>query len=139
MEDGTGEGALWVEHLDEATCWQLLSAEATGRIGVLVDSAPEIYVVNHVVDEGTIVFRTDAGSKLHGLLKTPAVCYQVDGVDAARLTGWSVLVKGRATELAGGDLELAHRLDLRFWGVGDKTHYVRIVPAEVTGRRIHRG
>jgi hypothetical protein len=127
----------WLEHLNPADCWQLLAATPVGRIGVLNDSAPEIYPVNHVVDHHTIVFRTDPGSKLRGLLRSPSVCYQVDGIDPADATGWSVLVKGRATELHGLDeLGTVAALPLRYWTLGDKAHWIRIVPDVVTGRRI---
>jgi nitroimidazol reductase NimA-like FMN-containing flavoprotein (pyridoxamine 5'-phosphate oxidase superfamily) len=131
------DGRTWLEHLNPVDCWKRLAATPVGRIGVLNDSAPEIYPVNHVVDRGTIVFRTDPGSKLRGLLRSPAVCYQADGVDPVDGTGWSVLVKGRAVELHDPDeLRAAAALPLRLWSVGDKAHWIRIVPDELTGRRI---
>lgn len=131
------DGRTWLEHLSPDECWDLLAASPVGRIGVLNDSAPEIYPLNHVVDRQTIVFRTDPGSKLRGLLRSPAVCYQVDGIDATDATGWSVLVKGRATELRRGDeIRTAAALPLHYWTLGDKAHWVRIVPDQVTGRRI---
>jgi nitroimidazol reductase NimA-like FMN-containing flavoprotein (pyridoxamine 5'-phosphate oxidase superfamily) len=106
-------------------------------VGVLNDSAPEIYPVNHVVDHRSVVFRTDPGSKLRGLLRSPAVCFEVDAVDAARATGWSVLVKGRAVEVHDpSELGRLDDLHLRYWAVGEKRHWVRIVADEVTGRRL---
>jgi hypothetical protein len=136
---GTDDRHIWVEHLGVDECWRLLAAAPVGRVGVIVDSGPEIYPVNHAVDGRAIVFRTDAGSKLAGIERTPAVCYQVDGVDTAAETGWSVLVKGRATELVDTeDLRRAAALRLRLWSIGVKEHWVRIDPAEVTGRRIWR-
>lgn len=93
---GVIDGRTWLEHISPTSCWSLLASTPVGRIGVINDSAPEIYPVNHVVDRDTIVFRTDPGSKLRGLLRSPAVCYQVDGIDPADATGWSVLLKGRA-------------------------------------------
>jgi uncharacterized protein len=134
---GEIDGRTWVEHLNPTDCWSLLAAAPVGRIGVLNDSAPEIYPVNHVVDRGTIVFRTDPGSKLRGLLRSPAVCYQVDGIDPADATGWSVLVKGRATELHDpDDLRRVADLPLHYWTLGDKAHWIRIVADQITGRRI---
>jgi hypothetical protein len=131
------DGRTWLEHLNPAECWQLLASTPVGRIGVLNDSAPEIYPVNHLVDHQTIVFRTDPGSKLRGLLRIPAVCYQIDGIDPADATGWSVLVKGRAVELHDADeLRAVAELPLRYWTLGDKNHWIRVVPDEVTGRRI---
>jgi nitroimidazol reductase NimA-like FMN-containing flavoprotein (pyridoxamine 5'-phosphate oxidase superfamily) len=106
---------------------------------VVVDTAPEVYPVNHRVDGDSIVFRTDPGGKLHALHRTPSVCFQIDGFHPDTHDGWSVLVKGRATEIVGADaLRRAEAQPLEYWGLGPKGHWVRIVPAEVTGRRIHR-
>lgn len=91
---GVVDGRTWLERVSPAMCWELLASTPVGRIGVLNDSAPEIYPVNHVVDDQSIVFRTDPGSKLRGLGRSPAVCYEVDGIDVDNTTGWSVLVKG---------------------------------------------
>lgn len=133
------DGTSWLEHLTPDECWQLLAAMPVGRIGVLNDSAPEIYPVNHLVDRGTIVFRTDPGTKLRGLLRSPAVCYEADGIDPQAASGWSVLIKGRAEELTDADdLDRVAHLPLRYWSLGDKAHWIRIVPDDVTGRRIGR-
>jgi nitroimidazol reductase NimA-like FMN-containing flavoprotein (pyridoxamine 5'-phosphate oxidase superfamily) len=126
-----------VEYLSEEECWGLLAGEPVGRLGVIFESGPEIYPLNHVIDGHSIVFRTDPGSKLAGLTKTPAVCYQVDGLDPAGHTGWSVLVKGRAEEFRPPD-DQAEELQPDFWTVGPKAHWVRILPNEITGRRIWR-
>jgi hypothetical protein len=134
------DGRTWLEHLGPEECWRLLGSLPVGRIGVLVDSAPEIYPVNHVVDSGTIVFRSDPGSKLAGLAKAPAVCFQVDGIDLHQRVGWSVLVKGRAEQVRQlHDADERRRIDelpLDYWAPGPKWHRIRVVPADVTGRRI---
>ena len=131
------DGRTWMEHLPAQECWALLAEAPVGRVGVLVDSAPEIYPVNYAVDGESVVFRTDPGTKLRALDRSPSVCFEADDVDAEDRTGWSVLIKGRATELSSAaDLVTAGELPLRFWGSGDKSHWVRIVPAEITGRRI---
>ena len=133
------DGRTWLEHLSQAECWERLCGAQVGRIGVLVDSAPEIYPVNFVVDDHTIVFRTDPGSELHGLDRSPSVCFEADGIDREHRSGWSVLVKGRAAEVVTAEEQRAvAALPLEFWGVGPKDHWIRIRPTEVTGRRIHR-
>ena len=133
------DGRTWVEHLSSTECWRLLSISAVGRVGVLVDSAPEIYPVNHAVDGSTIVFRTDPGSKLRGLDRSPSVCFEVDAIDVNERTGWSVMVKGRAVVVTdAAELRRVAELPLRFWALGEKEHWVRIDPIEVTGRRIFR-
>lgn len=135
----TIEGRTQLERLGTAECWQLLTQTPVGRIGVVIGGAPEIYPVNHVVDGDTLVLRTDPGTKLAGLAMHPAVCYQIDGIDTDRRTGWSVLVKGRATELHSVDeRRRAMSLPLDYWTAGTKPHWIRIQPSEVTGRRIWR-
>jgi nitroimidazol reductase NimA-like FMN-containing flavoprotein (pyridoxamine 5'-phosphate oxidase superfamily) len=134
------EGRTWLEHLRPEECWRLLRATPVGRIGVLVDSAPEIYPVNHVVDGESIVFRTATGSKLRGLDRSPSVCFQVDGIDPGSHTGWSVLVKGRATIVRGADeIRRVADLPLDYWTEGAKPDWIRITPHQVTGRRIWHG
>ena len=131
------DGRTWLEHIDARGCWELVESAPVGRVGVLNDSAPEIYPVNHAVDRQTIVFRTDPGTKLRGLVRSPAVCFEVDGVDPDDATGWSVLVKGRAEQIRDpGELRAVDRLPLRPWSLGDKALWIRIMPTEITGRRI---
>ena len=52
------DGRTWMEHLS-LKVRDLLASTPVGRIGV--DSAPEVYPVNHRVDGETILFRTDPG------------------------------------------------------------------------------
>jgi len=136
---GTIDGRTWMEIMSQAECWKLLDEAPVGRLGVLVDSAPQIYPVNHMVDNRTIVFRTDPGTKLAGLAKSPSVCFEIDSIDPDGHRGWSVLVKGRATELLDpGERHHAADRHLQYWTVGPKPHWIRIEPREVTGRRIYR-
>jgi nitroimidazol reductase NimA-like FMN-containing flavoprotein (pyridoxamine 5'-phosphate oxidase superfamily) len=133
------DARTWVEHLSQHECWNLLSRAGVGRIGVLVDSAPEIYPLNFVVDDHTIVFRTEAGNKLRGLDRSPTVCFEADGFDLTMRQGWSVLVKGRAEDVVDSSrLHELRKLPLEYWAIGDKPHWIRITPMEVTGRRIDR-
>jgi nitroimidazol reductase NimA-like FMN-containing flavoprotein (pyridoxamine 5'-phosphate oxidase superfamily) len=129
-----------IEHLSDEECWGLLADAPVGRVGVIVDDAPEIYPVNHLVYDGTIVFRSDPGTKLAGLARHPVVCFQVDGFDPQQRIGWSVLVKGRAQQVRqmpdADERRRAARLPVDYWAPGPKWHRVRIEPIDVTGRRI---
>jgi len=136
---GVIEGRTGLELLSPAACWALVSGSELGRIGVLVDGAPEIYPVNFVVDGEAIAFRTAGGGKLRGLERSPSVCFEVDGVDPGERTGWSVLIKGTAEVVQ--DAAKARRLaatDLRYWAPGQKASWIRIEADEITGRRITR-
>lgn len=128
-----------LEVLDRDTCLELLAAAEVGRLAIGGLGEVILLPINYALDGETVVFRTDPGTKLAGLAKSPAVCFQVDGLDPERHKGWSVLVKGRAHELT--DPEDRHRAaerNLRYWSVGPKPHWIRIEPREVTGRRIYR-
>jgi nitroimidazol reductase NimA-like FMN-containing flavoprotein (pyridoxamine 5'-phosphate oxidase superfamily) len=131
------DSRTWLIHLSEADCWRLLEEHPVGRVGVLVNSAPEIYPVNYRVDGRSILFRTDTGTKLAGLERSPSVCFEIDAIEPASKTGWSVLVKGRAHPLVDSDeVRAAGREPLEYWSIATKPHWVRIDPHEVTGRRI---
>jgi uncharacterized protein len=129
-----------IEQLSDEECWGLLADAPVGRVGVIVDDAPEIIRSNHLVYDGTIVFRSDPGTKLAGLARHPVVCFQVDGFDPQQRIGWSVLVKGRAQQVRqmpdADERRRAAGLPVDYWAPGPKWHRVRIVPIDVTGRRI---
>jgi nitroimidazol reductase NimA-like FMN-containing flavoprotein (pyridoxamine 5'-phosphate oxidase superfamily) len=133
------DGRTGLEQLSVPACWALLAGSEMGRLGVVVDGGPEIYPVNFVVDGEHLAFRTAGGGKLRGLERSPAVCFEVDGVDLDERSGWSVLVKGRAEVVR--DAETSRRLaasELRYWAPGEKAQWVRVAAREVTGRRIFR-
>ncbi|HET7487799.1 MAG TPA: pyridoxamine 5'-phosphate oxidase family protein [Acidimicrobiales bacterium] len=127
----------WQIEISPEECEKLLVNSLLGRLGVVVDGRPEIYPVNHVYDleNGVVVFPTNAGTKLHGALDWPYVSFEVDGLDEHG--GWSVLVVGRAEELTHPDdiRRLAALRDV-LWRSSGPLHWVRIVPTRVTGRRI---
>jgi nitroimidazol reductase NimA-like FMN-containing flavoprotein (pyridoxamine 5'-phosphate oxidase superfamily) len=134
------DGRTWMEHLSTETCWELLRATPVGRVVVTVDGDPEVFPVNHVVDGRTVAFRTAPGTKLAGLHRMAATCFEADALDPEHRAGWSVVVKGRVHEVTDRDeLHRLGALPLALWTNGVKDHWVRIRPTEVTGRRIHTG
>lgn len=121
--------------LSSSACFALLREAVVGRLAVVVDGQPDIFPVNHVIDHGTVVFRTAEGTKLSASVGRP-VAYEVDGYDRAEGAAWSVVVKGEAQEIRDlQDVLEAVRLPLYPWQKGVKPRYLRIVPNSVTGRR----
>jgi len=121
-------------------CLELLRSQRLGRLGVIVETKPEIFPVYFSVDDdGSILFRTGPGTKLAGALAGPVV-FEVDHLDSATGTGWSVVIHGRAHGLAGSaSLAAASRLQ----ALGDVTpigshrpHVLSLTPAVISGRRI---
>jgi nitroimidazol reductase NimA-like FMN-containing flavoprotein (pyridoxamine 5'-phosphate oxidase superfamily) len=123
------------EHLTSQECMALLTAAHIGRLAVVAAGRPEIYPVNHTVFDGEILFRTGSGTKLDAA-RDQLVSFEVDGLDEATRTAWSVVVSGVATEIAQlHQVVDLLRLPVFPWEPGAKPHLLRIHPETVTGRR----
>ena len=106
-------------------------------MAVVDDRGPMMVPVNYVLDRYMVVLRTDEGTKLDAAIRGSRVAFEIDGTDAATRTGWSVVVRGEAVEVTDpAELARLRKLPLHPWAPGAKTHYVRILPAALTGRRI---
>jgi uncharacterized protein len=124
--------------LPEHECWELMSGVALGRLVTSVDGLPEIFPVNFVVQHKSILFRTAEGTKLVSTAINNRVLFEVDEHNVAE--GWSVIVKGRARSLRTDEqIDEAERAQLLPWLTSEKTHYVRVLPDMVTGRRFRFG
>jgi hypothetical protein len=122
--------------LDLHECWALLREHEVGRLGVSIANHPDIFPVNYVVDHGTIVFRTAEGTKFAAAVLGTAVAFETDGYDTKSGEAWSVVVKGRASEIQNMyELFDAQDLPLFPWNDAPKYRFVRIVPELTTGRR----
>ena len=112
---------------------QLLGQERFGRLGVVVDGQVEILPVNYGMDGESIVFCTNAGRKLTGILSGEAT-FEVDRLEPAARAGWSVVVHGRSENIPSARRpSLEHIADP--W-TGPKDFLVRIIPRSITGRRV---
>lgn len=132
-----------VEFLDHGTCWRLLRSVEVGRLAMPTPyGGVDIFPVNHLVDQGSIVFRTALGSKLTHATDAQEVAFEIDGQGATggddAGTAWSVVIHGRA-ELIRRDTTIfdSFELDVRPWHLSHKPFFVRVTPTSVTGRRFH--
>lgn len=124
-----------LEQMPRHECWALLREAVVGRLATVIDGHPEIFPVNHVVDHGTIVIRTGAGTKLESAAGH-LVAFEVDGYDVEAGSAWSVVVKGHAVEVSRlHDVLEALSLPLFPWHEAVKPHFLRVEADEVTGRR----
>lgn len=119
--------------LSETESWNLLHGNAFGRLALSVGDRPEIFPINYVVQDGTLLFRTSQGTKLAALTINQHVALEIDGYDGNG--GWSVVVKGIAHAAEWGeDFEVAAAAGLRPWVATVKQVFVRVTPHEITGR-----
>jgi uncharacterized protein len=128
----TEEPSATLEKIDREECLDLVGSVSVGRIAVALPGGPPLVVpVNYALDGDVVVFSSDPGSKLFALREQP-VSFQVDAVDPVRRTGWSVLIQGVAEEVTRDAVE---HLGVESWA-GATRHWIRILPAAITGRRI---
>jgi len=121
--------------LSESESWTLLREAVVGRLAVMIDDQPEIFPVNHLVDLGTVVFRSGAGTKLNGAVGH-RVAFEVDGYDLETSSAWSVVVKGSAARLGSDEeIEASGVLSLHSLVPTEKWNYVRITVSSITGRQ----
>jgi nitroimidazol reductase NimA-like FMN-containing flavoprotein (pyridoxamine 5'-phosphate oxidase superfamily) len=124
--------------LAEEECLYRLRTARVGRVAFLSDGYPIILPVNHGMDGMSVVFRTNLGSKLGVAENEMPVAFEVDGIDADRRTGWSVVIRGDAQAVYDPD-HVARLNRLGIWPWADaarRGHWVRIRTHEMTGRKI---
>lgn len=126
-------GGRTLVELTRDECLALLATQSVGRVAVAQGLVgPLVVPVNYVVEGASIFFLSGYGAKLRAALFRP-VSFQVDAIDPATHTGWSVLVRGRAEEVhrrhAGGSLPTP-------WATGEKPYLVRIPIRAISGRRL---
>ena len=88
----------WQELTDEE-CRKLLGERHLGRLALVDADGPVILPVNYTLDEGSVVFRTDPGSKLDAAAAGATVAFEADAVDERDRTGWSVVVRGTLADI----------------------------------------
>ena len=122
--------------LDREECRRLLSSVQIGRVVISLGAVPAVFPVNFVLDGEDIVFLTAPGAKLRAALDRTVVAFEVDQVDEARRSGWSVMAVGRSRgseDLA--DVRAAHGLGVVPPTAGGQNRVVRIRVELLTGRQ----
>jgi nitroimidazol reductase NimA-like FMN-containing flavoprotein (pyridoxamine 5'-phosphate oxidase superfamily) len=132
------EGIASLEHLARSECLELLATAHVGRVGFVVDGAPQILPVNYAIDGDSILFRTSEGSVLNQV-SLAKVAFEVDCIDDDAQAGWSVVVHGYGTDIADAidpTSERLRRLALVTWAPGERHQWFVIRPYTFSGRRL---
>lgn len=125
-----------LEPLSRAQCDGLLGPGGVGRIVFVTERRPVAVPVNFRLLDGDVVFRTAADTFVAEGAEGRPVGFEVDHLDEAQSEGWSVLVTGWARPVIPAELHKVEELGLQPWAGGDRDLYLRVVPEEVSGRRI---
>ncbi|MEV0354143.1 pyridoxamine 5'-phosphate oxidase family protein [Nonomuraea sp. NPDC050680] len=142
-----GPGAAMADPILEAIeaeeCLRLIAPGGIGRVAFNGSYGLTVLPVNYKLHDGAIVFRTAHGGPMDQDLRTGLegveikIAFQVDRIDEAQRTGWSVLIQGPAHHIPPDDLSQVTGSGVTPWAGGDRELYIRVIPHRVTGRRIH--
>lgn len=123
--------------LTEAESLALLRTERVGRLVYTRRALPAITPVNFVLRDGAIWIWTASTTSMAQAVRGAVVAFEVDRLDEATRTGWSVVALGVAElVLDAGEIERAMRLGPEPWVSGRMEHLLRIPLSMISGRRI---
>jgi uncharacterized protein len=136
MDDPSLAGQPRLVELSPYECWQLLEkAVRIARVVWTLDGAAAIVPVNYTVADGALWFQTMPGSRLAQECPGRQVLVEIDSVDPAAMSGWSVIVTGVAESVEAVDVPDILG-GLRVWPRGHRPLFVRVAADQVTGRRL---
>ena len=93
------QGPITVLSDDES--WHLLNSVSLGRLVTHIGDQLELFPVNFVTQDGTVLFRTAEGTKLFSTVMNDKVLFEADDHTVAE--GWSVIIRGTAQVLNSSD------------------------------------
>jgi uncharacterized protein len=142
MTSSAGQPEATMQTIPTDECYRLLATHEIGRIGINAEHYPLILPVNYALDGTTVVIRTGAGI----ILRTAPhvnVTFEVDEIDQRTRSGWSVLVRGQAEEVGAEHrdqiIAATRATGVEPWAPGDRGHWLRLIPHDISGRRIVPG
>jgi hypothetical protein len=132
-----GEGSR-LDQIDVDECWRLIEGVKIGRIGFTAHSGhPLILPVNYEVADGRLLIRSGRGPKLDAARRGDLVAFEVDEIDLALRTGWSVTIAGHARWVRDvRELATVDNATPVPWVAGTRNELIVIEPVHVGGRRL---
>jgi nitroimidazol reductase NimA-like FMN-containing flavoprotein (pyridoxamine 5'-phosphate oxidase superfamily) len=118
--------------LDQEECVNLLHTRTVGRIAFTDDSGPDVLPVNYVMDGSDVLIATTGYGALARAATNGRVAFEVDELDDYTESGWSVVVRGKATRESPFDQTRRPHP----WADGTRTYLLRIAPDSISGRRL---
>ena len=132
-------GTVELTQLGREECLRLLGGTVVGRVVFTEGALPAAHPVAYLLDGEEAVFCTADGGKLAAATLNHVVAFEVDEIDVANRTGWSVLGVGAAYEVTDPPrlADLAARMPAPWTSIGNG-HTVAIPLQRLTGRVLGR-
>lgn len=115
-------------------CWRLLTTTSVGRVAWTTADGPVVIPVNFTVDDRVVYIRTRACSSMVQKADVERVAFEVDRIDEAKRSGWSVLLSGRAEVRYGSAADAVPSVET--WPSGPRSAVVVIAVDKISGRRL---
>jgi uncharacterized protein len=127
-----------LQELDREECLELLASKAVGRLAYHSEDGLEVLPLNYVLQGDKVLMRTSPHTTLGRQSHMDTAAFEVDEIDDATESGWSVLVRGTVNPLDVDDLPPTTARP-RPWASGHRMLYLRLRPLSITGRRLLPG
>jgi hypothetical protein len=125
--------------LGRAESLPLLASAQVGRLIFTVRALPAVRVMNFALVDQHILLRTSANSTVARSVVDAIVAFEVDDLDVATSSGWSVTVTGRASLVADPELIRRYQMvPLVPWASGVRDQFLTISTEKVEGQLVSR-
>lgn len=119
-------------------CWLLVGSEGVGRVGFMGATNIQIVPTRYDAQRGTAYFRAGTFGELARRVHGRAVTLQVDDIDHANFSGWSVVMTGTAHRVDDAATVAAR------WSAGrpspwlptPQAQWIALDVDEITGERV---
>jgi nitroimidazol reductase NimA-like FMN-containing flavoprotein (pyridoxamine 5'-phosphate oxidase superfamily) len=123
--------------MTEAEALELLGTQQVGRLVYTRRALPAVTPVNFVLRDDAIWIWTASVGSMAQAVRGAVVAFEVDQLDEASRSGWSVVALGVAELVVNRpEIERAMQVGPEPWVSGRKEHLLRIPLKMISGRRI---
>lgn len=134
---GSPDSGLDLHILDRAECLRLLQQGVIGRVVYTAGAMPAAQPVNYAMDGDEIIFRTEGGTKMELAVTNAVVAFEIDEIDVATRSGWSVLAVGEAYQVSNPERLSSLQASIPPpWAAGRSVYTIAIPTTQLTGRRL---
>lgn len=125
--------------LSRSECLALLRTAVVGRVVFTERALPAVMPVSYAVLDEDVVIATEPGSRLETAARHGVLAFEVDDIDTATRTGWSVVLTGLPTLLDDPHSRARAAAVLDPWWAERRDVLISIPSTVLTGRRITAG
>ena len=125
-----------IEYLTEDEALALAATVPVGRVVYSKYAMPAVHLVNFKLDGKDVIFKSRKGAKFGAAVSDTVVAFEVDEIDQATRSGWTVTLTGRSTLVTRPEeIERLEQLEVDPW-IAEREYFIRVKTQVVTGRRI---